>query len=294
MSTSRNASVATPSPYLPRGLRWTRHAGRAWNPIESLGLHLHFVVIAFRGIGHALRRNRRQTVAIFTDLTWGNGRAVIVGGGVAPVLAILGIVAGAMVGLVGFSALDMLGMGPLTGAMSALANPRELAPLIAAIGFAAQAGCRITAEVGAMRISEEIDALEAQAIDSIPYVVSTRLIAAVGAVVPSYLIALALGFVATGATVTVVQGQGSGAYEHYFHMFTEPIDLIYSLIKVIVFVLVVTLVHAYQGYHASGGPEGVGIASGRAIRASLVLIVTTDMALTLVMWGLDATISFSG
>lgn len=92
----------------------------------------------------------------------------------------------------------------------------------------------------------------------------------------------------------MVQGQGSGAYDHYFHMFTEPIDLIYSLVKVIVFVLVVTLVHAYQGYHASGGPEGVGIASGRAIRASLVLIVTTDMVLTLVMWGLDATISFSG
>lgn len=294
MSAIRSGSVATPSPYRPRGLRWTRHAGRAWNPIESLGLYLHFVVVSFRGIGHALRCNRRQTVAIFTDLTWGNGRAVIVGGGVAPVLAILGIVAGAMVGLVGFSALDMLGMGPLTGAMSALANPRELAPLIAAIGFAAQAGCRITAEVGAMRISEEIDALEAQAIDSIPYVVSTRLIAAVGAVVPSYLIALALGFAATGATVTVVQGQGSGAYDHYFHMFTEPIDLIYSLVKVIVFVLVVTLVHAYQGYHASGGPEGVGIASGRAIRASLVLIVTTDMVLTLVMWGLDATISFSG
>ncbi|MEZ5151137.1 ABC transporter permease [Rhodococcus zopfii] len=294
MSTLRTGPVATPSPYRPRGLRWTRYTNRAWSPIESLGSYLHFVVVSFRGIGHALRRNRRQTVAIFTDLTWGNGRAVIVGGGVAPVLAILGVVAGAMVGLVGFSALDMLGMGPLTGAMSALANPRELAPLIAAIGFAAQAGCRITAEVGAMRISEEIDALEAQAIDSIPYVVSTRLIAAVGAVVPSYLIALALGFAATGATVTVVQGQGSGAFNHYFHMFTEPIDLIYSLIKVVVFVLVVTLVHAYQGYHATGGPEGVGIASGRAIRASLVLIVTTDMVLTLVMWGLDATISFSG
>jgi len=263
MSSPRTGEVAVPTRYRPRALRWTRYAERLWSPIESLGHRMHFVMLAFLGIGHALRRNRRHAVAIFTDLTWGNGRAVIVGGGVAPVLAIMGVVAGGVVGIVGFSALDMLGMGPLAGAMSALANPRELAPLIAAIGFAAQAGCRITAEVGAMRISEEIDALESQAIDPIPYVVSTRLIAAVAAVIPSYLIALALGFATTGATVALVDGNASGAYDHYFHMFTEPIDLIYSLVKVVVFVLVVTLVHAYEGFHASGGPEGVGIASGR-------------------------------
>lgn len=294
MSLLRTGNAAVPTPYRPKFLRWTRGTGRLWDPLESLGHQMHFVTAAFIGIGHALRRNRRQAVSIFTDLTWGNGRAVIVGGGVAPVLAVMGIVAGGVIGIVGFSALDMLGLGPLAGAMSALANPRELAPLIAAVGFAAQAGCRITAEVGAMRISEEIDALEAQAIDPIPYVVSTRLIAAVGAVIPSYLIALALGFATTGATVALVDGNASGAYEHYFRMFTEPVDLIYSLIKVVVFVLVVTLVHAYQGFHATGGPEGVGIASGRAIRASLVLIVTTDMVLTLCMWGLNATISFSG
>lgn len=283
-----------PATYRPKLLGWTRHVARAWDPVESLGHQLYFVVLAFAGVGHALRRHRRQAVAIFTDLTWGNGRAIIVGGGVAPVLAVMGVVAGGMVGIVGFAALDMLGMGPLAGAMSALANPRELAPLIAAIGFAAQAGCRITAEVGAMRISEEIDALEAQAIAPIPYVVSTRLIAAVGAVVPSYLIALALGFATTGATVALSDPQASASYDHYFRMFTEPVDLIYSLIKVVVFVIIVTLVHAYQGFHARGGPEGVGIASGRAIRASLVLIVTTDMIMTLCMWGLNSSISFSG
>ncbi len=140
--------------------------------------------------------------------------------------------------------------------MSALANPpRELAPLIAAVGFAAQAGCRITAEVGAMRISEEIDALEAQAIDPVPYVVSTRVIASVLTVIPAYLIALALGFATTKLTVTAVQGQATGAYQHYFDMFVQPVDLVYSLIKVAVFVVVVTLVHAYQGFYASGGPE---------------------------------------
>lgn len=288
-----HVATSVPAPHRP-GLLRARHAvDRAWSPVEALGGYLHFVLTSFLGIGHALRRHRRHTMSVFTDLSWGNGKAVIVGGGVAPVLAILGAVAGTMIGIVGFSALDMLGMGPLTGAMSALANPRELAPLIAAIGFAAQAGCRITAEIGSMRISEEIDALEAQAIDPIPYVVSTRLIASVIAIIPTYLIALALCYASTRLTIEAVAGS-TAAFDHYFDMFTEPIDLLYSLAKVVVFVLVVGLVHAYQGFHATGGPEGVGIASGRAIRASLVLIVVTDMILTLAMWGLDSTIQFSG
>lgn len=286
--------VAAPSRYRPKGLRWTRYLGSLWDPIEMLGHQLHFGWLAVRGVGHVLRHHRKHTVALFTDLAWGNGRSVIVGGGVAPVLAIMGVVAGGMIGLVGYTVLDMLGIGPLAGAMSAFANPRELAPLIAAIGYAAQAGCRITAEIGAMRICEEIDALEAQAIDPVPYAVSARLLAGVATVIPSYLIALALGFFTTGLTVTVVHEQASGAYDHYFGMFIDPRDLVYSLVKVVVFVVVVTLVHAYHGFYASGGPEGVGIASGRAIRASLVLITLCDMVLTVVMWGLTATISFSG
>ncbi|MGN2636812.1 ABC transporter permease [Nocardia takedensis] len=283
-----------PSTYRPPGLRWTARLRRTWDPLEELGFQLRFGLAAFTGAGWALRRYRKQVVAVFTDLAWGNGRSVIVGGGVAPVLVVMGVVAGAMIGLVGITALDSLGMGPLAGAMSALANPRELAPLIAAVGFAAQAGCRMTAEIGAMRISEEIDALEAQAIDPVPYVVSTRLLAAVITVVPTYLIALALGFLTTRLTVTVVHGQAAGSFEHYFHMFVEPRDLVYSLIKVVVFVLIVTCVHTYQGFYATGGPEGVGVASGRAIRASLVAVAAADMVLTLAMWGFDTDLGFGG
>nr|WP_308646366.1 ABC transporter permease [Nocardia farcinica] len=283
-----------PSPYRPPGLRWTLRTQRAWDPLEELGFQLRFGIAAVAGAGWALRRYRAQVVAVFTDLAWGNGRAVIVGGGVAPVLVVMGVVAGAMIGLVGITALDTLGMGPLAGAMSALANPRELAPLIAAVGFAAQAGCRMTAEIGAMRIAEEIDALEAQAIDPIPYVVSTRLLAAVLTVVPTYLIALALGFLTTKLTVTAVHGEAAGSFEHYFQMFVEPRDLVYSLVKVVIFVVIVTGVHAYQGFYATGGPEGVGVASGRAIRASLVLIATADMVLTIAMWGFDTEFGFGG
>lgn len=289
--TDRNAE---PAPYRRSGFLWTRHLGKAWTPVERVGDQAHFVVEALGGTGHALRSYRRQTMATFTDLTWGNGRSVIVGGGVAPVLAIMGVVAGAMIGIVGFTVLDMLGVGPLAGAMSALANPRELAPLIAAIGFAAQAGCRMTAEIGAMRISEEIDALEAQAIRPIPYAVSTRVLAGIATIIPAYLIALVLGFLTTKLTITGIHGQAAGAYDHYFTMFINPVDLVYSLLKAIVFVVAVTLVHTYYGFNAKGGPEGVGMASGRAIRASLVVIAVLDMGLTLVLWGFDSQISFVG
>ncbi|MGK8522606.1 ABC transporter permease [Nocardia asteroides] len=294
MALRSGSRTARPSEYRPFGLRWTRRLARLWEPLEELGFQLRFGTAACRGTGYALRRYRSQVVTVFTDLAWGGGRSVVVGGGVVPVLVIMGVVAGAMIGIVGYTALDMLGVGPLAGAMSALANPRELAPLIAAVGFAAQAGCRMTAEIGAMRIAEEINALEAQAIDPIPYVVSTRLVAAVITVVPTYLVALALGFLTTRLTVTVVHGQASGAFTHYFHMFVTPADLVYSLVKVVIFVLLITGVHAYQGFYATGGPEGVGIASGRAIRASLVLIAVTDMALTIAMWGFDTDISFAG
>ncbi|MBP0656349.1 ABC transporter permease, partial [Mycobacterium tuberculosis] len=94
-----------------------------------------------------------------TNMTWGRG-SIVVGGGTVPMMVVLGLVMGASVGVESFATLDMLGMGPVTGIVSAYATTRELAPIAAAVGFAAQAGCRITAEIGSMRISEEIDALE--------------------------------------------------------------------------------------------------------------------------------------
>ncbi|GAB17164.1 YrbE family protein [Gordonia effusa NBRC 100432] len=286
---------AQPSSYRPKGIRPpVRVVGRLDTFVQNLGRQLHFTLMAVAGTGRAVRAYRSQTMIAFTDLTWGNGRSVIIGGGVAPVIVIMGVAAGGMIGIVGYSTLSMLGMGPLTGMMSALANTRELAPMIAAIGFAAQAGCRITAEIGAMRVSEEIDALEAQAIRPIPFVVSTRIVAAIISIAPVYVIALALSYLTTWATVTLIHGEAPGGYEHYFDQFVSARDVVFSLIKVVIFVVAVTIAHSYQGFYASGGPEGVGVASGRAVRASLVLVIFLDMLLTIVMWGFSSDISFAG
>jgi phospholipid/cholesterol/gamma-HCH transport system permease protein len=180
----------------------------------------------------------------------------------------------------------MIGIAPLTGFISAYGNTREIAPLIAAVAIAAQIGCKFTAQLGSQRISEEIDALEVMAVPSIPYLVTTRLIATFTALIPLYLVGLFGSYVATQLTVEVLYHQSVGTYDHYFRLFLQPKDVFYSVLKVVVFTVIITVVHTYYGYNASGGPAGVGTATAKAVRASTVLIAVTDVLMTLLFWGL--------
>lgn len=266
-------------------------APRRW--VELLGHQLRFAVLVLTAVPHTLRSYRRQTLAVLGDMMWGSG-TVIVGGGTVAVLVVLGASVGGSIGVEAFSSLDMFGMGPLTGFLSAYATTREIAPIVVAIGFAAQAGCRMTAEIGSMRIAEEIDALEAQAVAPIPFVVTTRAIAGVATIIPLFLITLVLAYLTCGLVVTGFHGQSSGTYDHYFNAFLRPVDVVYAVIKAVVFIIGVVLVHGYQGFYARGGPEGVGAATGRAIKYSFILIVVLDMVLTLVFWGTDVGFRFSG
>ncbi len=288
--------VSTPSRYRPRIVRLVdplRLGSRLWDVPERLGHVLHFVAQVIAGFPPALTKYRSHVVIAFNDVTWGRG-SVVVGGGIAGVLIILGAATGGMVGILGVTSLSTLNLGAMSGLLSALASTREIAPIIAAVGFAAQACCRMTAEIGSMRIAEEIDAIEVQGVRPIPFVVTTRVIAGMLAIVPIYLVALTVSYLSAELVASVLYQQSSGAYQHYFHMFVEPMDIVYSVTKVLIITVAVIIAHAYYGFYASGGPEGVGIASGRAIRASLVLIVSLDMVLTILMWGFDTKVSFSG
>ncbi|MBT0566571.1 ABC transporter permease [Williamsia sp. CHRR-6] len=261
--------------------------------VERVGHRVHFAGQALGSIPHAVRVYRRQSAAVLSDLMWGSG-GVTVGGGTVAVLVVLGLSVGGSIGIQGFATLNLFGIGPLTGFLSAYANTREIGPIVVAIGFAAQAGCRMTAEIGAMRISEEIDALEAQAIRPIPFVVSTRVVAGVITIIPLFLITLILSYLSCAFVVNTLHDQSSGTYHHYFNAFLAPTDVALSVLKAVVFVIAVILIHCYQGFYASGGPEGVGIASGRAIKQSFVSIVVLDMILTLLFWGSDVGFRFSG
>jgi phospholipid/cholesterol/gamma-HCH transport system permease protein len=268
-------------------------ADRGDSLVQRLGHQLTFLFQVLGAIPQTLKYYRHQTGVLLVDMIWGNG-SLIVGGGTIGVLVFMGAAVGGSVGIEGYGALDMVGMGPLTGFVSAYANTREMAPMIAGIGFAAQAGCRMTAEIGAMRISEEIDALEALGIQSIPFVVTTRVIAGMITIVPLYVVTLGLSYVSCAMVVNVMHGQSSGTYYHYFDSFIQPSDVVFSVLKAAIFVTVIIAIHCYQGYFASGGPEGVGRASGRAIRASIVTVVAADMVLTLLFWGNSPGIRISG
>lgn len=290
--------VSAPARHYPRGLgtvaRTARGvATRPMNGAAAVGHQFYFAVSALRSVPLALTHYRSQVMAHIGSITFGNG-SIIVGGGMLGVLVILGGAAGATVGIQGFALLDMVNMGPLTGFVSGYATTRELGPLIAAVGFAAQVGCRITAEVGSMRISEEIDALEASAIRPVPFVVSSRIVAGIIAIVPLYLLTLVVAYLACEVLVGVVYQQPLGTYQHYFSTFVSASDIAYSIVKIVVFAIAIVLIHSYQGYYATGGPEGVGVAAGRAIRASLVAVVTLDMLLTLLIWGFDSGVRISG
>ncbi|WP_411157284.1 ABC transporter permease [Nocardia terpenica] len=267
---------------------------RPWgNGLERLGHQLDFGVRVLASLPHAARAYRRQTMVALTDIVWGAG-SLVVGGGTAAVLIFLGLAIGGSVGVEGLDTLNRVGMGPLTGFVSAYANTRELAPIVAAVGFAAQAGCRMTAEIGAMRIAEEIDALEALAVRPIAFVVATRVLAGVLTIVPLFLIALVMAYLACATAVNLVHGQSPGTYFHYFGAFLRPADVACAVLKAVVLVAVVIVIHCYHGFFASGGPEGVGRACGHAIRASLVAVIVVDMVLTTLFWGADSGVRISG
>lgn len=237
----------------------------------------------FRRLPRALKY-RREILLLIADMTIGAG-ALVVGGGMLFVIFFLAFFTGTEVGLQGFTALQQIGAESFSGVISSVANTREITPLIAGVALAAQVGAGFTAQLGAMRISDEIDALEVMSVDSFVYLVCTRVWAALITMVPLYLTALFASYLATELIVTKFFTLSPGTYRHYFRLFLPPLDVVYSFLKAMVFAVVVALVHCYYGYYATGGPAGVGKAAGRAIRMSIILVTLLNLLMSLVFWG---------
>lgn len=257
-----------------------------------LGNLVLFCVKTFVSIPMVLVKFRPELFRLLAEVSVGSGLLFVAGGTVGIIFMLSGAV-GIEVGLEGYQGLQILGLAPLSGYVSAFANTRELAPLIAAVALSSQLGCKFTAQLGAMRINEEIDALEMMAVPPIPYLVSTRVIAALIAVIPLYLVGLFAAYIGTEVTISVFFQQSAGTYAHYFHVFIQPADVIYSVVKVVVFALLIIPVQSFYGFYASGGPEGVGKAAGRGIRSASVLIAVADMLMTFLFWGTAQTVGLS-
>jgi len=266
---------------------------RAVHGVEKLGEQTYFYLRAIQQAFVAIPKHLGEVLRIVGEITWGAG-ALIVGAGTAGVIFFMSFITGGLVGLQGYKGLELIGAEAFTGFVSAFANTREITPLIAGVTLAAQVGAAFTAELGAMRINDEIDALEVMAIPTLRYLVSTRVIAALIAITPLYLISLFASYLATELAVVKLYGLSGGTFSHYFHLFLPPIDVFYSLIKAWTFATAVALIHCYYGFNASGGPSGVGVAVGKAIRSSIVTINVLNLAMSAVMWGAQDTVRIAG
>ncbi len=261
--------------------------------LDGLGEQLSFYIGVLRAIPRSITRYPKEIARILAEVTLGSGSLAVIGGTVGVILG-LTFFTGAQVGLSGYAALNQLGTAAFSGFVSAYFNTREIAPLVAGIALAATVGCGFTAQLGAMRISEEIDALEVMAIPSMPFLVATRVVGGLIAIIPLYVVGLLSSYFASRLVVTQFYGQSSGTYDHYFNQFLPPGDVLWSFGKVLVFAVVVILIHCYYGFNASGGPAGVGVAVGRAVRTSIVAINVIDLFLSMAIWGTTTTVRLAG
>ncbi|SFO80790.1 phospholipid/cholesterol/gamma-HCH transport system permease protein [Amycolatopsis arida] len=276
-----------------RTRRVLRTVDRPFTVLDALGDQILFTVRALAWIPRAVRRYTREIVRLLAEVSFGSGALAVIGGTIG-VMVGMTVFTGTVVGLQGYSALNQVGTSAFAGFISAYFNTREIAPLVAGLALSATVGCGFTAQLGAMRISEEIDALEVMGVPSVPYLVTTRIVAGFLAIVPLYAIGLLTSYVASRQVTVWFFGQSAGTYDHYFSLFLPPIDVLWSFGKVLAFSVVVVLAHCYYGFRASGGPAGVGVAVGRAVRTAIVAISVLDFFLSLAIWGATTTVKVAG
>jgi phospholipid/cholesterol/gamma-HCH transport system permease protein len=179
-----------------------------------------------------------------------------------------------------------VGAPSYAGVFAAWCDLREVIPYAFGYMLSAKVGTGIVAEIGAMRISDEIDALEVMGVNPMIFLCGTRLLGAWLVFPFMYLAAIGVGFFASYLAVVVQIGETSkGGYFLIFWMFQNPPDLIFSLIKAMAMATVIVLVGCYYGYTASGGPVGVGTATAKSMVLNIVLVHVIGMFGTLVFWG---------
>ena len=288
-------SSGTPvPPVLTAPLRFVRRGSDSvLGVLDDLGAQLSFYA---RSLGWTYRvalRYKKEVVRLLAEVSLGSGALALVGGTIG-VIAFLTFFTGTEVGLQGYAALNQLGTSNFTAFLSAYFNTREIAPLVAALALSATVGCGFTAQLGAMRISEEVDALEVMGVPSLPFLVTTRMIAGFVAVVPLYVVGLLSSYFAARLITTGFYGQSTGTYDQYFKQYLPEQDVIYSFVKVMIFSVIIILIHCYYGYYASGGPAGVGVAVGRAVRTAIVAVNLVDFFLSLAIWGATTTVRIAG
>ncbi|MEH3139390.1 MAG: ABC transporter permease [Mycobacterium kyogaense] len=283
-------TVSSPSRLHPRLHRSTR---RVTGGLTRIGTQAQFYFQTVVSIRDGVVHYNAELVRLIAQMSLGTGALAVIGGTVV-IVGFLTLSTGALVAVQGYNQFANVGVEALTGFASAFFNVRLIAPVIAGIALAATIGAGATAQLGAMRINEEIDALEVMGVRSVAYLASNRVAAGVIVVMPLYCVAMITAFLAARFGTTVVYGQSSGVYDHYFNTFLNPTDIIWSFFQAVLMAVVIMLVHTYYGYTASGGPAGVGEAVGRAVRTSMISAVFVVLFVSLAIYGQSGNFHLAG
>lgn len=259
-------------------------AGRWIGGLSRIGEQTQFYVKTLVSIRDTVLYYKVEMVRQIAQMSLSSGALALIGGTVA-IVGFLTFSIGTLIGIQGYNQFASFGTEALTGFTSAYFVTRLIGPVIAGIALAATIGAGATAQLGAMRINEEIDALEVMGVRAVAYLAGSRVVAAVLVVIPLYCVAVLSAYWAARLSTTFVYGQSTGVYDHYFSTFLNPTDLVWSFFQAVVMAVVIMLVHTYYGFTASGGPAGVGEAVGRSVRTSLIAAVFVVLFLALAIYG---------
>ncbi|MHB8657643.1 MAG: MlaE family ABC transporter permease [Solirubrobacteraceae bacterium] len=209
------------------------------------------------------------------------------------VMLVIAALAGGSCGLESTALARSFGVRPVAAGFSSWCTLREVVPFVFGYILAAKVGCGMVAELGAMRVGEEVDALEVMGIRSVAYLVSTRIIAALLVLPVAYVLAIGSGYLAAYLMSAVrFHDVSGGTWSLYFYLFQDPVDLLYSLTKGVVIIVFVLGTCLYFGYHVRGGPIEVGVATARSMAVNIIGITMISAVGTMVFWGANPRIPF--
>lgn len=265
---------------------------RPGDGLVEAGRQLTFYARAYGSVPRAVRRYRGETWTQLGALMFGSGNLAKIGG-TAVIIAVTLVAAATEATQLLYKTLELVGLQEYTGFLAGFADIRIVLPIITSVTLVATVGAGFTAEIGARRISEEIDALEVMAVPPLPYLVSTRIVAGTVAAVPLFAISMIAMFTTSKIRTVTFEGLPPGTYDHYFSAFLLPGDIAIAFVQTVISVTVVMAIHTYYGYQATGGPAGVGQAVGRSVRLSLIVVLFLVLATSVLLYGNSDSIHLS-
>ena len=246
---------------------------RGWT--RTLGEIVQFAFVSVIQIPQSLRYMR--------EVWW---YAAFIAIGSTPVALVLTTATGAECSVEAYYSLSQIGALTLTGVFNAICDTREITPLFFGFAIGAKVGCGLVAELGTMRVNEEIDALEIMSIPTRVYLVSVRMLACLIVLPFMYLLSLAVSYLGSYLVQHFqIRQVSDGVYFDYFWRFLNTQDLIFSMTKAVVFAILIVSVAVYYGYNVTGGAVGIGRAVAKTMATALVMVVVVNAVLTQVFWG---------